>query len=106
MNVNAAIIDQRLTQLSEQIKAQAATELQITEAVRLKSLAFVFLCVKTLLDLADDAAFDCLTEGSHDFGVDALYIGEENDNEFVVTLFQAKYGSFSIIRGKLLIQTM
>lgn len=91
MNVNAAIIDQRLTQLSEHIKEQSATELQITDAVRLKSLAFVFLCVKTLLDLSDDEAFDCLTEGGNDFGVDALYIGEENDNEFVVTLFQAKY---------------
>lgn len=93
MNLSAAIIDQRVTHLSEQIKEQAATELQIkrTDALRLKSLAFVFLCVKTLLDLTDDEAFDCLTEGANDFGVDALYLGEEKDNEFVVTLFQAKY---------------
>lgn len=91
MNVNAAIIDQRLIQLSEQLKEQAAVELKVTEAVKLKSLAFVFLCVKTLLDLSDDEAGDCLTDGGNDFGVDALYLGEEKDNEFVVTLFQAKY---------------
>lgn len=91
MNVNAAIIDQRLTQLAEQINAQANIEFGISDTGRLRSLAFVFLCVKTLLDLPDDEAFDCLTEGGNDFGVDALYLSEEKDNEFVVTLFQGKY---------------
>lgn len=91
MNINAAIIDQRLVQVSNAIREQAAAELRITEEGRLKSLAFVFLCVKTLLDLPDDEAFDCVTDGGNDFGVDAIYLGEEKDNEFVVTLFQGKY---------------
>lgn len=91
MNVNVAIIDQRVTQLTKKIKEEAIARFQITDEVRLKSLAFVFLCVKTLLDFTDDESFDCLTEGGNDFGVDALYLGEEKDNEFVVTLFQAKY---------------
>lgn len=58
---------------------------------RLKSLAFVYLCVQTVLDLDADDTFDCLTEGSGDFGVDALHITEEVDGEFGVTLFQGKY---------------
>lgn len=91
MNVNAAIIDQRLVQVAQEIEEQAKVELKITDAGKLKSLAFVFLCVKTLLDLQNDEAFDCLTEGGNDFDVDALHTGDEKDNEFVVTIFQGKY---------------
>jgi len=91
MNINASIIDQRLNGLGENIKDRARDELGVEEAQRLKSLAFVYLCVKTMLDLDDDETFDCLTDGGGDFGVDALHISEENDGEFGVTLFQAKY---------------
>ncbi|MCP4695447.1 MAG: AIPR family protein [Gammaproteobacteria bacterium] len=91
MNINAAIIDQRLASVADAIRQQAAEELGIIDAGRLKSLAFVFLCVKTILDLEDDEAFDCLTEGGGDFGVDAMHISEEHDGEFTVTLFQGKY---------------
>ncbi len=58
---------------------------------KLKSLAFVYLCVKTMLDLDVDETFDCLTEGGGDFGIDAMHLTEEIDGEFGVTLFQAKY---------------
>jgi hypothetical protein len=54
-------------------------------------LAFVYLCVKTILDLDGDDVFDCLTEGGGDFGVDAIHISEEYDGEFTVSLFQGKY---------------
>ncbi len=91
MNINASIIDQRLVQLQDEIRQQAQEELGINEAGRLKSLAFVYLCVKTLLDLDHDEAFDCLTEGGGDFGVDAMHLSEETDGEFGVTLFQGKY---------------
>lgn len=91
MNIHASIIDQRLGSLAENIQQQAAEELNITDAGRLRSLAFVFLCVKTMLDLTDEEAFDCLTEGGGDFGVDAMHISEEYDGEFTVSLFQAKY---------------
>lgn len=67
MDINAAIIDQRLAPLTEDIRQQAVEELGISEADRLTSLAFVFLCVKTMLDLEDAEAFDCLTEGGGDF---------------------------------------
>jgi hypothetical protein len=93
MNINASIIDQRLAGIQDEIKDRAREELGITDAGRLKSIAFVYLCVKTMLDLDADETFDCLTDGGGDFGVDALQITEEIDGEFGVTLFQAKYKS-------------
>ncbi|MEQ8755641.1 MAG: AIPR family protein [Coleofasciculus sp. G1-WW12-02] len=91
MNINASIIDQRLESVVNDIRQKAAEELRINDQGRLKSLAFAYLCVKTILDLENDNAFDCLTEGGGDFGVDAMHISEEYDGEFTVTLFQAKY---------------
>ena len=91
MNINASIIDQRLNGLVEEIRDQAEEQLNINDDGRLKSLAFVYLCVKTMLDLDADEAFDCLTEGGGDFGVDAIHLTEEVDGEFSVTVFQAKY---------------
>ncbi len=91
MNINASIIDQRLASVIDAIRLQAAEELKITDVGKLKSLAFVNLCVQTVLDLDDDHTFDCLTEGGGDFGVDAMHISEEYDGEFTVSLFQAKY---------------
>jgi hypothetical protein len=91
MDINASIIDQRLTSVVNDIRQKSAEELNIQGDGRVKSLAFVYLCVKTILDLEDDDAFDCLTEGGGDFGVDAMHISEEYDGEFTVSLFQAKY---------------
>jgi AIPR protein len=91
MNINASIIDQRLASVVVEIQQEAAEELKIRDAERLKSLAFVYLCVKTILDLEHVETFDCLTEGGGDFGVDAIHISEEYDGEFTVSLFQGKY---------------
>lgn len=91
MNINASIIDQRLASVVNDIRKKAAEELRINDQSKLKSLAFAYLCVKTILDLENDNAFDCLTEGGGDFGVDAMHISEEYDGEFTVTLFQATY---------------
>lgn len=91
MNIEASIVDQRLTAIIDDIRQPAAEQLKISEPTKLKSLAFVYLCVKTVLDLDGDETFDCLTEGGGDFGVDAIHISEEYDGEFTVSLFQAKY---------------
>jgi hypothetical protein len=91
MNINASIIDQRLAGVQDEIREQARLQLRISDDDRLKSLAFVYLCVKTMLDLGVEEAFDCLTEGGGDFGVDAIHLSEEIDGEFGVTLFQGKY---------------
>ena len=91
MDINASIIDQRLESVADIIREDAAEELGICDAGKLKSLAFVHLCVRTILDIEDANAFDCLTEGGGDFGVDAMHISEEYDGEFTVSLFQGKY---------------
>lgn len=91
MNINASIIDQRLAGVVDEIREQAGEELGITEDRQLKSLAFVYLCVQKVLDLDHETAFDCLTEGSGDFGVDAIYLTEGMEDEFGVVLFQGKY---------------
>lgn len=91
MNLNASIVDQRLAGVQDEIREWAASELNITVPERLKPLAFVYLCVKTMLDLDARDAFDCVTDGGGDFGVDAMQVTEEVDGEFAVTLFQAKY---------------
>lgn len=91
MNINASIIDQRLGSVMDEIRESAAAELNIKDEDKLKSLAFVYLCVNTLLDLGFEESFDCLTDSGGDFGTDALHISEEVDGEFVVTLFQGKY---------------
>ena len=91
MDINASIIDQRLNALMDELRQRAQDELRIVEEPKLKSLAFVYLCVRTMLDVDDDTAFDCLVEGGGDFGVDALHISDEYDGEFTVTLFQGKY---------------
>ena len=74
MNINASIIDQRLNSVMNEMQKQAKQELGITDQTRLKSLAFVYLGVKTILDLEDVDAFDCLTEGGGDFSVDAIHM--------------------------------
>ncbi len=91
MNINASIIDQRLQSVIDTIRQRAAEELNINDAGKLKSLAFVYFCVQTILDLEDSNTFDGLTESGGDFGVDAMHISEEYDSEFTVSLFQVKY---------------
>jgi hypothetical protein len=92
MSINTSIIDQRVRKLAEDLAAEFETRLNIkNDEEKQRSVAFVFLVVRTVLDLPDEQALDCLTEGGNDFGVDALHIGDVEDGEFVVTLFQGKY---------------
>jgi hypothetical protein len=92
MSINVGIIDQRVRKLAEDLAAAFEERLNIkNDEVKKRSTAFVFLSVKTVLDLPDEEALDCLTEGGNDFGIDALHVGDVEDGEFVVTLFQGKY---------------
>ena len=91
-NINASIIDQRVRQLGENLAPEFEARLHIAnDEIRQRSVAFVFLVVKTVLDIPDDEALDCLTEGGGDFGVDAIHVGDVQDGEFAVTIFQGKY---------------
>ena len=47
--------------------------------------------MSTTLDLTLDECEALLTDGGNDAGVDGLYIGDVEDGEFVVTIFQGKY---------------
>jgi hypothetical protein len=92
MNINASIIDQRVRNLASRLTDEFAHRLNIkNDETKVRSTAFVYLMVKTVLDLTEEEALDCLTEGGSDFGVDALEVSDVQDGEFTVTLFQAKY---------------
>lgn len=92
MSINIGIIDQRVRKLAGDLAAEFEERLNIkNDEIKQRSTAFVFLVVKTVLDLPDEEALDCLTEGGNDFGVDAVHVGDVEDGEFVVTLFQGKY---------------
>ena len=56
-----------------------------------KSAAFVLLCMSTALELTLDECTELLTDGGNDAGVDGLHIGDIEEGDFLVTLFQGKY---------------
>lgn len=91
MDIEAGIIDQRVRKLVEVHGAALAPRNAPDGEAHRRSNAFCLLCVMTLLDLEEHDAVKCLTDGGRDGGVDALHISDVTDDEFVVTVFQAKY---------------
>lgn len=91
MDINASIVDQRIIGITESLSTELQEITGVDDAVRKKSLAFVLLCVSTVLDMALTDAIELLTDGGNDLGVDALHLSEVDDGEFTVTLFQGKY---------------
>ena len=92
MNINASIIDQQVRGLSKRLRAELEDALgKGLDDSMARSVAFVFWCVKLMLDATEAEALDTLTEGGNDFGVDAISVGDVKDGEFAVTLFQGKY---------------
>lgn len=88
MNINASIVDQRLNG----ILADHANLLPAgLNEEKQRSVAFVLLSIATMLDFSLKDASELLTEGGQDEGVDGLHLGEVEDGEFTVTLFQGKY---------------
>lgn len=88
MDINASIVDQRLNGiLADQNKLLPAG---LDENKR-RSIAFVLLCIATMLDIPLEDASEMLTEGGQDEGVDGIHLGEVDDGEFTVTIFQGKY---------------
>ncbi len=88
MNINASIIDQRVSGIVEAHPEFLPAGGDINMH---KSAAFVLLCMQTCLDMPLEDAGDLLTEGGNDAGVDGIHISEVEDGEFLVTLFQGKY---------------
>ena len=87
MDINASIIDQQLSGLME----KHADWLPAGDDHKKRSAAFVLLCMANCLDIPLEDTVELLTEGGNDAGVDGLHIGEVEDGEFLVTVFQGKY---------------
>ena len=88
MNVNASIVDHRVTGSVDSHPEWFADGADLN---RQKSTAFVLLCMSSYFGIEPDECVDLLTEGGNDAGVDGLRIGDVEDDEFLVTLFQGKY---------------
>lgn len=89
MDINASIIDQQLTGILE--KNPIWFERFGNDDNKKRSAAFVLLCMSNCLDISLEESLDLLTEGGNDAGVDGLHVGEVDDGEFLVTIFQGKY---------------
>jgi len=88
MDINKHIVDQRIRKI-----ASANSEKFVNEGDEKKKLskAFVCLSVASYLNIELEEAFDLITEGANDAGIDAIFIGDVNDYDFSVTIFQGKY---------------
>ena len=88
MDINASIVDQRLNGILADQDQLLPVGLDENKQ---RSIAFVLLCIATMLDIPLLEASELLTEGGQDEGVDGLHLGEVDDGEFTVTIFQGKY---------------
>ncbi len=88
MNINVSIIDQRVSGIVEDHPEWLPAGSDIPKK---KSAAFVLLCMSTCLEMTLEDSAELLTEGGNDAGVDGLHVGEVEDGEFLVTIFQGKY---------------
>ena len=88
MNINASIVDQRIAGIVEEYETLLPDG---SNEEKKKSASFVLLSMSTSLDMTIEEAAELLTEGGNDAGVDGLHIGEVDDGEFTVSIFQGKY---------------
>lgn len=88
MNLNASIVDHRVTGLIESRPEWFADSADLN---RRKSTAFVLLCMSTYLGISLEESVDLITDGGNDAGVDGLHVSDVEDDGFLVTLFQGKY---------------
>lgn len=96
MNINVSIIDQQVRGMADRLRGAIEAEVGTLDETKARSVAFVVICVKAMLDLGDQEAIECLTEGGNDFGVDAIEVGDAGEGEFTVTLFQCKYSHVNL----------
>lgn len=88
MDINKQIIDQRIRKIVSDKPEWFNND---GDERRKVSKAFLLLSIASSLQIDISEAFNCMTEGSSDAGVDGIYIGDTNDSEFTVVLFQSKY---------------
>jgi len=88
MDINKHIIDQRIRKIVQEKPEWFA---DINDEKQKFSWAFVLLTVSTYLNIELIEAYSLLADGGDDAGIDAIYIGDTNDLELPVTIFQGKY---------------
>ncbi|MEO5365753.1 MAG: AIPR family protein [Magnetococcus sp. WYHC-3] len=88
MNMNASIIDQRVLGIVEDHSEWLP---MVGDGDKKKSSAFTLLCIATCLEISLEEASELMTDGGNDGGMDGLHIGDVEDGEFLVTIFQGKY---------------
>lgn len=88
MDINKHIIDQRIRKIVQDKPEWFAESGNEDYKV---SKSFVLLTVSTYLNIELTEAFSMITDGGDDAGIDAIYIGDTNDLELPVTIFQGKY---------------
>jgi hypothetical protein len=88
MDINKHIIDQRIRKIAKDNPDKFASA---GDERKKLSKAFVCLSVASYLDIELEEAFDLITEGGNDAGVDAVFVGDVNDYDFSVIIFQGKY---------------
>ena len=87
-NINAGLVDQRVQGLIETYPDIFSASSDINWK---KSAAFVLLSMALCLDMDTLSASEYMTDGGNDAGVDGIYIGDIEDGEFQVIIFQGKY---------------
>ncbi|GHT29212.1 hypothetical protein AGMMS49574_05290 [Bacteroidia bacterium] len=88
MDINKHIIDQRIRKIVSDNPDKFQGE---NDDKKKLSKAFVCLSVASYLDIELEEAFGLITEGGNDAGVDAIYVGDIDGNDFSVIIFQGKY---------------
>jgi hypothetical protein len=88
MDINKHIVDQRIRKIIKDYPEKFADD---GDEKKKLSKAFVCLSVASYLNIELEEAFDLITEGGNDAGVDAIFVGDVNDYDFSVTIFQGKY---------------
>jgi hypothetical protein len=88
MDINKHIVDQRIRKIVADNPDKFTGE---NDDRKKLSKVFVCLSVASCLDIELEEAFGLITEGGNDAGIDAIYIGDVNEYDFPVTLFQGKY---------------
>ena len=79
----ATLID--YSTIAHKVEEWKSPDLEINEA----SKAFMPLMVSKILDITEDEAYDFITDGGKDRGVDALFV-DERDGKNIIHIFQFK----------------
>ena len=87
MNINASIVDLRITGIVEAHQEWFPW----ADEHKCRSAAFVVLCMSEALGFTLAECAEMLTDGSNDAGVDGLYMSDVEEGELLVTIFQGKY---------------